>query len=149
MIIYVIIASVAVLAVIFALIALFRYLPLGREAAENYVVNRREGLLESRVSEADYISAYKKAYTPRGPLYAMLVLAINAALTLPALGLMNFLFEFAWRLGGQDRTFEPGYLVWHFMLYMGLIICWSAISFLILRRYHKNHPSTLQQLLKA
>ena len=44
----------------------------------------------------------------------------------------------------QSRVIEPGYLVWQFFLFFGMIAVWVAIAYLAARSYHRTAPGNLQ-----
>ena len=132
------------LAVVFFLVAIAGYRSLARDGAQEYAYRQAENMRGAEASEAEFVSAYKRAYAPRGSFYAGILFFSNAVLTLPLLGLLSFMFEYLWRFSGQSRVIEPGYLVWSMMLCAGVIVGWGLISYLIMSRYHAHMPGTLE-----
>jgi hypothetical protein len=49
-----------------------------------------------------------------------------------------------YNLSGQSRVIEPGFLVWQFFLFFGIIAVWVGIAYLSARHYHRNAPGSLQ-----
>lgn len=148
MVIITIIALALALAVIFALRAVLSYRLLSADGAEEYVYRQSENMLCSTISQADFVSAYRRVNAPRGALYAAILFFCNAALTVPLLSFLTFAFEYLWRYSGQSRVIEPGYMVWSMMLCAGVILGWGLMSYLIMSRYHARTPGTLEQELR-
>lgn len=125
------------------------YRNLTSEAVTDFEYKRDQKMLDADYGQAAYVRAYRRLHAPRGAAYVLGILLACAALTFPMLGIMTFLFEYGWRLGGQDRTFEPGYLVWQFMLLAGLIIGWAMIAWYGARRYYRKSPGTMKDELET
>jgi hypothetical protein len=70
-------------------------------------------------------------------------LLLLSVLTWPLLKSLELIFEYGWRWGGQDRAYEPGYLVWQFMLFGGVIVGWAVIVYWGARLYHRGAPQGL------
>jgi hypothetical protein len=143
MILLVIITALLLVAVICAVIARLGYRALGAAARKDYAYKTEHDMVGSAVDEAGYVRAYSRVHAPRRAAYMAGTLALMALLTGPFLALLTFVFEYSWRLGGQDRAYEPGYLVWQFMLFGSVIAGWAFIAFLGARRYYKRLPATL------
>ena len=150
MLIYLIVGIALTLSVILALRAIIGYAPLLREGKQEYRLHVKQGLTFGELTEAQYAKAYRRFHGPRSAVYACLTLVVIALMTAPLLGLLSLVFEYGWRLGGQQRTFEPGHLVWQFMLFMGMIAGWALIGFIGARLYYKKaHMSFDNELRMA
>jgi len=134
-------------AFIFGLRALTGYRGLSDEARREYHFRREDGLLDSRVSERQFVKAYRRAHGPRGAVYIALTLIFVAVMTWPLLVAMEWGYEYLWRWSGQPREFEPGYLVWQFMLFGGLIAGWAGSAFLGARVYYRRIAGSLEDEL--
>jgi len=150
MLIYTIVGIALVLAVILGLRAVLGSRPLDAEARQDFRFREAEGLNDGKLTEDQYAKAYRRFHGPRGAAYASVTLFGIALLTAPLLGILSLLFEYGWRLGGQQREFEPGYLVWQFMLFMGMIAGWAILGWIGARFYHRSAPVSLQaEMIRA
>jgi len=52
--------------------------------------------------------------------------------------------NFIYNLSGQNRVIEPGFLVWQFFLFFGIIAVWVSIAYLAARHYHRSETGNLQ-----
>lgn len=135
------------LAFIFGLRAMTGYRGLSDDARREYHFRREDGLLDETVSEAQFVSAYRSAHGPRGAIYFALTLIFVALMTWPLLVALEWGYEYLWRWSGQPREFEPGYLVWQFILFGGLIAGWAGSAFLGARLYYSGVSGSLEDEL--
>lgn len=112
-------------------------------ASEEYDHRVGKGYDFNGASKAAFVRAYRRVYGPRASLYCAVTLLLLSVLTWPLLKSLELLFEYGWRWGGQDRAYEPGYLVWQFMLFGGLIVGWALIVYWGARLYHRGAPQGL------
>jgi len=71
------------------------------------------------------------------------MIAILVATPVAMLGFERGL-NFIYNLSGQSRVIEPGYLVWQFFLFFGMIAVWVSIAYFVAKRYHRKAPGNLQ-----
>ena len=131
------------LAVIFALKYAVSLRGLSETASEEYEHRTKKGYDFNGASKAAFIRAYRRVYGPRASLFTAATLLLLSVLTWPLLKSLELIFEYGWRWGGQDRAYEPGYLVWQFMLFGGLIVGWAVIVYCGARLYHRGAPQGL------
>lgn len=148
MLVYGVLGFALLLTVIFAIKAIITLRGLTQEAQSDYAYRSAKGLETYGADEADYIRGYRRFHGPRGSLFAAATLLGLTALTMPWLKVLEVLYEYAWRWGGQDRAYEPGYLVWQFMLFGGLIIGWALMVYFGARTYHRGAPKSLAAEIK-
>jgi len=133
-----------VIALTFAVRALIGWQQVCRDARADYNYKRANGMVPDVMTQETYEQIYRRVYAPRGPLHvAGAMLAILAATPLAMLGFeagLNLIYN----LSGQSRVIEPGYLVWQFFLFFGMIAVWAGIAYLAARRYHLTAPGSLQ-----
>lgn len=133
-----------VIALTFAARACLGLLQVRGDARADYDYKRANGMLPDSISREPYEQIYRRVYSPRGPLHvagAMLAILIATPIAMWgfALGL-----DLIYNLSGQNRVIEPGYLVWQFFLFFGIIAVWVGIGYLAARRYHQKAPGSLQ-----
>ena len=132
------------LALIFILRALFAWLQVRRDARADYDYKHANDMVPDAVDQDAYEQIYRRVYSPRGPLHvAGAMLAILIVTPLAMIGLevgLNLIYN----LSGQSRVIEPGFLVWHFFLFFGMIAVWVGIAYLAARHYHRKAPGSLQ-----
>ena len=133
-----------VIALIFGVRAFVGWLQVRSDARTDYDYKYDNGMVSDAMGRETYEQIYRKVYGPRGPLHvAGAMLAILVATPIAMIGFEAGL-NLAYNLSGQSRVIEPGYLVWQFFLFFGMIAVWVGIAYLAARRYHRTEPGSLQ-----
>lgn len=133
-----------VIALVFGVRAFLGWLQVSSDAREDYDYKRNNGMVPDVMTRETYEKIYRRVYSPRGPLHvAGAMLAILVATPIAMIGFEAGL-NLAYNLSGQSRVIEPGYLVWQFFLFFGMIAVWVGIAYLAARRYHRTAPGSLQ-----
>lgn len=133
-----------VIAVIFGVRAFLGWLQVRSDARADYDYKRDNGMVPDAMDRETYEKIYRRVYGPRGPVHvAGAMLAILIATPIAMIGFEAGL-NLAYNLSGQSRVIEPGYLVWQFFLFFGMIAVWVAIAYLAARQYHRRAPGSLQ-----
>ena len=144
-----VLALLAVLALLFGGRAWFSYRKLTQDAQVDWAYQVDHNMQDLRLSEQSFVNVYRKVNAPRLPLYLAIGSALIFGLTPIVLGLLNVLLWGLWKLNGSSRVFEPGYLVWEFFIFFGLIALWALIGASVARRYHANGPGLMRDELIA
>lgn len=132
------------IALFFSLRALIGWQQVRKDARADYDYKRANGMVPDMMTRETYEHIYRRVYNPRGPLHvAGAMLAILIATPIAMMGFEAAL-NFIYNLSGQSRKIEPGYLVWQFFLFFGIIAVWVSIAYLAARRYHRKAPGSLQ-----
>lgn len=132
------------IALVFAIRAGLGWAQVRRDAQDDYAFKRNNGMVPDSMSQDTYEAIYRRVYNPRGPLHvAGAMLAILVATPIAMWGFALGL-DLIYNLSGQSRVIEPGYLVWQFFLFFGMIAVWVGIAYLAARRYHRTAPGSLQ-----
>ena len=133
-----------VIALVFGVRAFLGWLQVSSDAREDYDYKRNNGMVPDVMTRETYEKIYRRVYSPRGPLHvAGAMLAILVATPIAMIGFEAGL-NLAYNLSGQSRVIEPGYLVWQFFLFFGMIAVWVGIAYLAARHYHRTAPGSLQ-----
>lgn len=134
----------AVLALFFGARALMGWRQVRQDAREDFAYKRGNGMLPDTLTQGDYEHIYRRVYGPRGPAYV--AAAMVGILLLTPLAMIGFEAALNWmyNLSGQSRVIEPGFLVWQFFLFFGMIAVWVTIGYVASRRYHQTAPGSLQ-----
>ena len=133
-----------VLALIFGLRAFLAWQSVRKDAAADYDYKQANGMVPDAINRAEYEAIYRRVYAPRGPIHvAGAMIAILIFTPIAMLGFEYFL-NLVYNLSGQNRVIEPGFLVWQFFLFFGIIAVWVTIAYLAARRYHQTAPGSLQ-----
>jgi|GEM_PF-1984181 len=133
--------------VFFGLKAWFGYRHLERDAAADWDYLVAENMQDLRLTKPAYMRAYQKVHAPRAALYLALAIATIGLITVPAFALINATLWGFWLLMEKSRDYEPGYLVWQFFIFFGLIALWVSVALLYARRYHRRAPGLLRDQL--
>lgn len=134
------VAILAIVGLFYGLRAFIGYRNVARDAAQDYDYKLEQGMLDGRLSREGYIRAYKRFHNPRGSLYIAATLGAILVLTWPVMGLIAILLEQLYQLTGKSRVFEPGFLVWQFLIFFLIIAFWVLIAWGGARRYHRRAP---------
>jgi len=133
-----------VIAIIFAARSFLAWQNVRKDAREDYEYKRSNGMMPDNLDREVYEQIYHRVYGPRGPLHvAGAMIAILVATPVAMLGFERGL-NFIYNLSGQSRVIEPGYLVWQFFLFFGMIAVWVSIAYFVAKRYHRKAPGNLQ-----
>lgn len=133
-----------VLALIFGIRTLLGWQQVRSDARADYDYKQANGMIPDSLDRESYEQIYRRVYGPRGPLHV--AAAMLAILVLTPLAMWGFEAGLNWiyNLSGQSRVIEPGYLVWQFFLFFGMIAVWVAIAYHAAKRYHRTAPGSLQ-----
>lgn len=140
MIVIGLIIAALIMAMIMGLLAALAYRGLSSDAQADYDYRLSQNMSDTDYGRQAYVKAYKRVNAPRGKFYTFIMLLVNAVLTIPFLGFLNYLFETVWRFTGGNRLFEPGNITWALLVCAGLILCWGAVAYLIYRQYYNHMP---------
>lgn len=148
-VLWVVFLPVALVALVATIRAGLGWVGLGREAAEDYAYRRAHGMVPPSVGEAEFVQTYRRVNGPRtatylaGTLWAVL-------LATPVLAkILEVALDALWQASGQSRVFEPGYLVWAFFIFFGLMAGWALIGYAGARLYYRRAPGRLEDELAA
>lgn len=137
--------AVALLCIIGGFYAVQAYLGfrnVERDAENDYDYKQERSMLDGRLSRESYIKLFKRLHSPRRPAYIAATIFLIIVLTWPIMALLSVLLEQLYQFTGQNRVFEPGFLVWQFMIFFGMIFSWVGIAYFMARRYHLHAPGT-------
>jgi len=132
------------LAAIFAARAFMGYKAVRRDAHDDFMYKNTRSMIDPRLSEAGYKRAYIRFYAPRKAVFTALSFAAVAILTVPVLGVIRFTLIKIWELSGKPDEIQPGFLVFHLMMMIGLIMFWALVFFINARIYYKKAPVSLR-----
>lgn len=136
-------------ALVFTLRAVVGWVGLSREAEEDFRYREANAMVPMGASRERYVAAYRRVNAPRLSLHAAGALWAVLLLTPVIAVVLEFLLELLWQATGQSRVFEPGYLVWQFFIFFGLVGTWAAIGWIAARLYHGRAPGRLEDELAA
>ncbi len=133
-----------VLALIFGVRTFISWQQVRTDAREDYDYKRANGMLPDSLDRESYENIYRRVYGPRGPFHV--VCAMVAILVVTPVAMLGFEqgLNLIYDLSGQSRVIEPGFLVWQFFLFFGMIAVWVSIAYLVAKHYHRNAPGNLQ-----
>jgi len=132
---------------IYGLRALVGYRQVDIDGKSDFSYKSKEGMVDPQLSQASYVRAYRRFHAPRAYAHISAVFGLIAMLTLPALGLLNFLFVKLWEFGGQSEAFTPGFLVHALSIFFLIIFFWAFIAYCAARRYHDKAPISFRDEL--
>jgi len=137
--------AIVLLALIGGFYALQAYLGfrnVAQDAEGDYDYKQERSMLDGRLSRESYIKVFKRLHNPRRPAYIAATIFLIIVLTLPIMAVLSVLLEQLYQFTGRNRVFEPGFLVWQFCIFFGVIFSWTGIAYFMARRYHLHAPGT-------
>lgn len=137
-------ALLGVIALIYGVRAFVGFRNVARDAQADYAFKADQNMIDRRLDQDGYIRAYKRFHNPRGLLYMAGGISAILILTAPALLLIQTLLHQVWIFSGRSRVFEPGFLVWQFIIFFSIIGIWATIAYFTARRFHKHAPISLR-----
>ncbi len=138
------IGLLVLIAIIYGTRAYIGYRNVARDAQADFEFKHAENMIDPRLTREGYIRAYTRFHNPRGLLYMAAGISAILLLTAPALLGIQILLNQLWILTNRSRIFEPGFLVWQFIIFFSLIGIWAAIAYVTARRFHKQAPISLR-----
>ena len=144
-----VLAALAVFVAILGLRAWLGYRGLDAEAETDWDYRVSNNMQDLRLNKDGFVRAYRKVNAPRLPLYLAGGAALILALTPLVFGLINVMLWGVWKFSDESRVFEPGYLVWEFSIFFGLIAAWALIGAGVARRYHAKAPALMRDEMMA
>ena len=143
-----ILAGLAGIAAIYAVRAFLGYRRVRQDAAAEYAFRASENMHGSELPFADFESVYLRANGPRAQAFMAAGLGAIVLLTFPMLRLADLVMKGVWRLSGEDRTFEPTFLVYQFGIFFLMIAFWATVGYFTARAYHNNAPLSFEEELR-
>lgn len=133
-----------VLAAIFGLRAWLGRRQVRADARADYDYKAAQNMVPVGLSRDDYVAIYMRVYGPRAQTHIFAGFVAILIATPIAMFLLEQGLNFVYNLSGQSRVIEPGFLVWQFFIFFGLLGTWVAVAYVIARRYHSHTPGNLQ-----
>jgi len=133
-------AGLMLIGLIYGIRAFIGYRNVARDAESDYDYKYPKGMIDKRLSREGYIQAYKRSHNPRSAAYIAGTVAAILILTWPAMAVIGFALEQLYQATGRSRVFEPGFLVWQFLIFFAMIAIWVTIASMGARRYHRGAP---------
>jgi len=135
-------ALLSAIGLFYAMRAFFGFRAVARDAEEDYDYKQERNMLDGRLSREGYIKVFKRLHNPRRPAYIATAIFSILILTWPIMAILSVLLEQLYQFTDRSRVFEPGFLVWQFCIFFGVIFSWTGIAYFIARRYHMLAPGT-------
>ena len=136
-------------ALVYTVRAAAGWVSVRRDAGVDFDYRSANGMVPAGVDRDAYVATYNRVNGPRGATHAAVALW-GVLLATPVIAkMLEFLLEQLWQASGQSRVFEPGYLVWMFFIFFGMMGTWAAIAFVVARHYHKHAPARFEDELRS
>ena len=147
-VLWLVFGPLVIAAVAFSIRAVLGLVGLRAEAEADYDYRHARNMVPGGASREHYVESYLRVNRPRGSLHTAAALWAVLGLTPVIAIVMEFLLELLWQATGQSRVFEPGYLVWAFFIFFGLLGAWAGIGYAVARRYHRHAPRRLEDEIR-
>lgn len=132
----------SVLGLFYAIRAFFGFRAVAQDAQDDYDYKQERNMLDGRLSRESYIKVFKRLHSPRRPAYIATAIFSILILTWPIMAILSVILEQLYQFTDRNRVFEPGFLVWQFCIFFGVIFSWTGIAYIIARRYHMLAPGS-------
>ena len=140
-----IIGCLSLFALTYVARALLGYRNVRQDAREDFAYKRENVMIDPDTPEQLYVKAYTRAHGPRHVKYMAGAMTAILVLTWPMLRIFQYALDLLWHLNGRSDVFQPGFLVWKFMLFFGIIAFWVFIMYMAARFYHARTPRSFEQ----
>ena len=107
-------------------------------AESDYLYKSLNDMIDKSITKVEYIRLFTKKHKPRKFLYIASGSFFILVSTWPIMAIISYLLECLYQFTGQNRVFEPGFLVWQFCIFFGIILSWSCAAYCIVTFYYKR-----------
>lgn len=135
-----IIIVVAITAAFYGIRAVLGYRQVWQDAEAEYSYKSSQGMIPEGISKDGYLKAYRRFYAPRGAAHVAGAMGGVLLLTYPAMILIQIILDRIWVATGRGDVIHPGYLVWQFLIFFGILGLWAGIIYLTARNFHRSAP---------
>ena len=133
----------AILGTIYALAYFLLTHKVSKDAESDYLYKTKNGMIDKSINKEDYINLFIQQHKPRKFLYIATGSFSILILTWPIMAIISYFLECLYQFTGRNRVFEPGFLVWQFCIFFGIILSWASLAYLIVTLYYKRAPNSL------
>jgi len=133
----------AILGTIYAFAYFLLTHKVSKDAESDYLYKTKNGMIDKSINKEDYINLFIQQHKPRKFLYIATGSFSILILTWPIMAIISYFLECLYQFTGRNRVFEPGFLVWQFCIFFGIILSWASLAYLIVTLYYKRAPNSL------
>jgi len=133
----------AILGTIYAFAYFLLTHKVSKDAESDYLYKTKNGMIDKSINKEDYINLFIQQHKPRKFLYIAIGSFSILILTWPIMAIISYFLECLYQFTGRNRVFEPGFLVWQFCIFFGIILSWASLAYLIVTLYYKRAPNSL------
>lgn len=133
----------AILGTIYAFAYFLLTHKVSKDAESDYLYKTKNGMIDKSINKEDYINLFIQQHKPRKFLYIATGSFSILILTWPIMAIISYSLECLYQFTGRNRVFEPGFLVWQFCIFFGIILSWASLAYLIVTLYYKRAPNSL------
>ena len=128
----------AILGTIYAFAYFLLTHKVSKDAESDYLYKTKNGMIDKSINKEDYINLFIQQHKPRKFLYIAIGSFSILILTWPIMAIISYFLECLYQFTGRNRVFEPGFLVWQFCIFFGIILSWASLAYLIVTLYYKR-----------
>jgi len=133
----------AILGTIYAFAYFLLTHKVSKDAESDYLYKTKNGMIDKSINKEDYINLFIQQHKPRKFLYIATGSFSILILTWPIMAIISYSLDCLYQFTGRNRVFEPGFLVWQFCIFFGIILSWASLAYLIVTLYYKRAPNSL------
>jgi len=133
----------AILGTIYAFAYFLLTHKVSKDAESDYLYKTKNGMIDKSINKEDYINLFIQQHKPRKFLYIAIGSFSILILTWPIMAIISYSLDCLYQFTGRNRVFEPGFLVWQFCIFFGIILSWASLAYLIVTLYYKRAPNSL------
>lgn len=143
-----ILSAILILALIQGIMAYLGYRQVREDAKAEFSFRKQERMQGSELSPEKFEAAYLRVNAPRARAHMAAALLGVVILSPFTLRLADLIMKGVWRLSGEDRTFEPPFLVYQVGVFFLVIASWALIGYIAARRHHSGSAISFETELK-
>ena len=135
--------ALAILGVTYAVAYFLLTYKVLKDAEADYLYKSLNDMIDKSITKAEYTRLFIKKHKPRKFLYIASGSFFILVSTWPIMAIISYLLECLYQLTGRSRVFEPGFLVWQFCIFFGIILSWAFTAYCIVTLYYKRATAPL------
>lgn len=134
----------ATIALVFAFRSWWGARRVRADAQADYAYKLKNDMIPTGLDQASYEQLYRRVYGPRAQFYIFIGVVGILLVTPIAMIVLEQGLNLIYNLSGQNRVIEPGFLVWQFFIFFGVLGTWVGVAYIVARQFHRNAPGSLQ-----
>lgn len=114
------------------------------DARADYEYKLKNNMIPAGLDQTSYEQLYRRVHGPRAQFHIFIGVVAILLMTPIAMLVLEQGLNLIYNLSGQNRVIEPGFLVWQFFIFFGVLGTWVGVGYAVARHFHRTAPGSLQ-----